>query len=184
MIFAYVSLFVWPNITRYHAIPLVLVKGAKLLQWYYWFRMAISPQPLSQITWPKNQFVAKGLYFVCPHQSKVKLPQVFVVHFMHHVKVRHCNSFGGHCRSTGFWFIPTWAPAPPWRAEQHNIQGKLDLLIFLAPPQLHNIWPSAWNRNSETKNRALQYHATITDWSWQPQNPSLLLCMHYRHLSH
>ena len=78
-------------------IPLVLVRGAKLLQWYYWFGMAISAWPVGQITWPKDWFVAKGLYFVYPHQSKVKFPQVFVVHFMHHIKVRHCNSFGDHC---------------------------------------------------------------------------------------
>ena len=61
--------------------------------------MAISLQPLSQITWSKDQFVAKDLYFVCPHQSKVNLPQVFVVCFVHHIKVRHCNSFGGHCNT-------------------------------------------------------------------------------------
>ena len=67
------------------------------MQWYCWFGMAISPQPLGQITWPKNGFVAKGLYFVCLYQSKVKFPQVLVVHKAHHIKVRHCNGFEGHC---------------------------------------------------------------------------------------
>ena len=38
--------------------------ATKLFQWHEWLRMDISLQPLDQITWSKNWFVAKSLYFV------------------------------------------------------------------------------------------------------------------------
>ena len=149
-----------------------ILKGAKLLQWYYWFGMAIFLQPLGQITWPKDQFVAKGLYFVCPHQSEVKFPRVFVVHFMHHIKVRYCNDFGGHCIMSrkSYW---AWATSATTLHHGKGTCITLDIelwsekprrgsMSFLLPqvflqPSWHAwaIWFSSSNSNSGSCLRVL-----------------------------
>ena len=49
-------------------IPMYFIpKVKKLLQWCCCLKMVISPLPLGQITWPRDQHVAKG-YYICSHQ--------------------------------------------------------------------------------------------------------------------
>ena len=61
--------------------------------------------------------VAKGLYIVRPHQSEVEFPWMFVVHFMHHIKVKHCNSFGGHCSHSNIDIVNKCFMDAMWRTQ-------------------------------------------------------------------
>jgi len=77
-------------------------------------KTVISLQPLSQIAWPRDQFVAKGLYFVWSHQSKVWFPQVVVGCCMPRFGVSYCNAFWSHC-------IPhSWLPNPSISNKYHQ----------------------------------------------------------------
>ena len=57
---------------------------------------------------PGHKVIAKGLYFICSHQSKVKFPQLIAGHFMSWFEVRHCNIFTPHCISTDWLIKSIW----------------------------------------------------------------------------
>ena len=52
---------------------------------------------MSQITWPRDRFVAKGVYFIRSHQSEVTFPRVVAGRCAPWFEVSYCNTFWSHC---------------------------------------------------------------------------------------
>ena len=80
-------------------IQYLTAKVQKLLQWCSCFKTVISRRPLGRITWPRDQFVAKGLYYIWSHQSEAGFPQVVAGRFAPRFEVSYCNAFWSHCTS-------------------------------------------------------------------------------------
>ena len=56
-------------------------------------------QPLSQITWSRNWFVANCLYSMWSHQNEVRFPWMIVGHCVLQFGFSYCNAFWSHCKS-------------------------------------------------------------------------------------
>ena len=78
-------------------IQYLTAKVQKLLQWCSCFKTVISRRPLGRITWPRDWFVAKGLYSIWSHQSEVGFPWVVAGRFAPRFEVSYCNTFWSHC---------------------------------------------------------------------------------------
>ena len=79
-------------------IQYLTAKVQKLLQWCSCFKTVISWRPLGRITWPRDRFVAKGLYYIWSHQSEAGFPRVVAGRFVPRFEVSYCNAFWSHCR--------------------------------------------------------------------------------------
>ena len=56
--------------------------------------MVILPPPVGQITWPRDLNEARGMYYICSHQSQPIFSWVVAARC---VGVRYCNSLWSHC---------------------------------------------------------------------------------------